>query len=169
MYNFFWGEAEREMHIEWIGLRCRYLQPRRLDGMFLGSCSATAGGDHRQVGSRWKYQKMIIIEAGHGLYKVCPAAPGEAQRDAFGMIRAHVDVAARAGHECPGSNHLGNRLRMGRNEQLDGVRACTVGIASCDVAYARVRVVQKWETRPWQMAAGDISIGGRCAGARTGQ
>lgn len=34
---------------------------------------------------------------------------------------------------------------MDRIEQLDGVRACTVGIAGCDVAYARVRVVQKWE------------------------
>lgn len=45
---------------------------------------------------------MMIIEAGHGLYKVYPAAPGEAQRDAFGMISAHVDVAARAGHGCPG-------------------------------------------------------------------
>lgn len=37
------------MHIEWIGLRYRYLQLRRLDGMILGRCSATAGGDHRQV------------------------------------------------------------------------------------------------------------------------
>lgn len=40
------------MHIEWIGLRCRYLELRRLDGMILGRCSATAGVDHRQAGEQ---------------------------------------------------------------------------------------------------------------------
>lgn len=55
------------------------------------------------------------------------------------------------------SYYLGNRLRMGKDEQLDGVRACTVGIAGCDVAYARVRVVQsgkggrgKWQREIYQ-------------------
>lgn len=90
------------MHIEWIDLQYRCLQLQRLDGMVWARCSATAGGDYRQVEEQEELCKMLNIEAGHDLYKEHPVPPGEAQRDAFRMLRAHIDVAARAGHGSPG-------------------------------------------------------------------
>lgn len=55
---------------------------------------------------------MIIIEAGRDLYREHPAAPGEARRDAFGMIHAHTDAAARGGYGSPGSMARGTDLAV---------------------------------------------------------
>lgn len=82
------------MHIKSICQLYRYMQLRRLDGTFLGKCRATADGEYCQIEEQAKLWELVNIEAGHDLPREHPAAPGEAQRDALGIIYAHIDVTA---------------------------------------------------------------------------
>lgn len=79
---------------------------------------------------------MAIVEAGHGLLpRGHPAAPGEAQRDALGMIHAHVDLASRAGSGPRG--RIAWKAGSGVAE-TDGWRECAPAL-------------QEWQAVMWHM------------------